>query len=371
MAKLSVMNCILQIVLFSWKNSGDGYYTMSDFNKIKSLGGVTYNLFPQITYNNTIYSTLWYTESETNHILPFTIAKNESITKYFKVNRGTDGKLTECQSEELPEFVIMDEVTLKYNTDPVISIKAGSVVLTKGDYFRNDSSTDFLRVNGWYKEYALDIDNSLAKLIGILNNTVWFNTHVFEVDNTNINSLNIRNATTLKGDPFTFQLQTTSTGPWYFTYIEGEFFNEVYGNWRKATLDELSSLPNALSAVCYDKKDENNNIITIYAYTSETDEIKIKFDNAGEAVPHYECTATKDLVVTMVRDDFVVSENLTFRRVEYKPHVYVERPFTYVFRNLTVTNRSTLDVLESTIVVNGSFTVEEGATVKCKNLIIN
>lgn len=180
---------------------------MGEFNKIKILEGVKYLLFPRITYNNTIYSALWYTDSKINHILPVTVVENEIIKSYFKVSRGTDGKLTECKSEELPEFVMMDGLTFSPDIDSYISIETGSVILTEGNYFRNDSSADFLRVNGYNVTFAItELSYHLLQIEEGLDVVKFYSMTIDVTENAN--TMNVRRATVLKGNPFDIILET-------------------------------------------------------------------------------------------------------------------------------------------------------------------
>lgn len=306
-----------------------------------------------------VYSVLWYRKNSIGHIRESVINTDCTLSKYAITEYSRDGILILYETRDLPKYVIMDKLTFQ-NNDCTLFVKAGSVVLTEGKYFRDDDSADFLCVNGYNVTFTItELSYHLLQIEENLN-VVEFYPMIVNVTE-NANTLNVRGAIALEGNPFDIILETNGINR-YLERINGESLRSVYGNWKH---EEPSTIPNANAIVSYTLGEKK-----IYVYKSEG-EIKIDFYNEGEAVPHYECTATKDLVVTMVRDDFVVSKNLTFRRVEYKPHVYVEKPFTYVFRNLTVTNPYTLDVLDSTIVVNGSFIVEEGATVKCKNLIIN
>ena len=134
-------------------------------------------------------------------------------------------------------------------------------------------------------------------------------------------------------------------------------YNCLYGDWI---------ITGKLTA-CYKKGDDT---ITLTATSGPNQGIRTFFDNRRNIVPTYECT-TNGYEVTLNRENFVVDYNMTFQNVEYDDHVYVDRPLTYKFDNLKVNSGKTLNVLESTIVVKGNLEVEEGATVKCKNLIIN
>ena len=309
--------------------------------------------------NGVVYSALY--DKDTNHIVPCEVdIINTKLVKYAVTEYDENGILKSYKTYDLPEFVVMGKLELPPEDSVKITVECGSVVLTEGDYFLDNNSANFLRVNGWNVTFVItELPYHLLEIEEDLDIVEFYPMTINVTENAN--TLDVRGATVLKGNPFDIILKTNNINR-YLERINGESLEYVYGNWKH---EEPNTVPNANAVVSYTIGDKK-----IYAYKSEG-EIKINFDNTGKAVPHYECTATKDLVVTMVRDDFVVSENLTFRRVEYKPHVYVEKPFTYVFRNLTVTNQCTLDVLDSTIVVEGSFNVEEGATVKCKNLIIN
>lgn len=341
------------IIYGDWKDGG--HYQFGYRNVAKDSSTVT--IIKRIsTDNGTLYSPFWNYGS----IKECTVASNCTLNsypdcKYINSNIAQYDYIV----YDLPEFTPIERLNFS-NNSVELTVTAGSVVLTEGNYFRDDNSADFLSVNGYNVTFAITETSFhlLQTEEGL--DVVEFYPMTIEVTE-NANTLNVRRATVLKGNPFNIILETGDINR-YLERINGESLECVYGNWKHEEPDTVLDADAVVSYTIGDKK--------IYAYKSEG-EIKIDFDNDNYKVPHYECTATKDLVVTMVRDDFVVSKNLTFRRVEYKPHVYVEKPFTYVFRNLTVTNQCTLDVLDSTIMVEGSFTVEEGATVKCKNLIIN
>lgn len=311
--------------------------------------------------NKVLYSVLWYTRNGINHIRASFINTDCELSKY-AIKGYNSGILSSYEKIDLPEFVIMDKMTFQ-NSSATLTIKKGSVILTEGEYFSNNR----LQVSGWYASVAGLIASKPGSdvIISYYGNATEIEFTPTQVDGSVFGEkyiLNINGPTALKGNPFNIKYHYTLPlqGDKYVNIdsIQTSSVRYVYGNWHYTD-------SNSQHEVYYEQDGKQIKMVNNQA------NIVIEFDNGHNVVPYYECSGDSNLEVTMVRDDFVVYQNMTFRNVEYTNNVYIDRPFTYMFRNLKVKTNCTLDVLESSIVVEGNLEVEEGATVKCKNLIIN
>lgn len=324
---------------------------------IHNYRDVTYTIQNAISNSSgVLYSAL----KNGNHVKDSVINMNCALSSYAVVER-TDGVLTKYEIVDFPEFVTMDKLTFE-NLYVRLTVNKGSVVLTEGEYM---NSSGQLLVSGWKNTIECSVSSTSSEII-ITSNVaadLHFNIYIpsqvvtgtYDPSEKTIILKFVNSAQFLVGNPFLFKYKYRNTEYNINEISIGGVYTCLYGDW---VIESKNT--------AYYKEGEKT--ITLTA-TSGPD-LRVFFDNRNNIVPNYECT-TNGYEVTLNRENFVVDYNMTFQNVEYDDHVYVNRPLTYKFRNLKVNNGKTLNVLESTIVVEGNLEVEEGATVKCKNLIIN
>lgn len=342
-----------------WKLNFGQYIMEGSELSIREYEDVTYTIQNAISNSSgVLYSAL----KNGNHIKDSVINMNCALSSYAVVER-TDGVLTKYEIVDFPEFVIMDRLTFE-NLNARLTVNKGSVVLTEGEYM---NSSGQLLVSGWKNTIECTVSSTSKEIIITSNvaadshSNIYIPSQVvegtYDPSEKTIILKFVNSAQYLVGNPFLFKYKYRNTEYNINEVSIGGVYTCLYGDW---VIEDQHT--------AYYKKGENT--ITLTATSVSDSGLRAFFDNRNKIVPNYECI-TNGYEVTLNRENFVVDYNMTFQNVEYDDHVYVNRPLTYKFDNLKVNSGKTLNVLESSIVVEGNLEVEEGATVKCKNLIIN
>ena len=199
-----------------WEKDSDGAYSMKEYidneydwhvtrifalNELEILNTITDS-------DEVVYSVLWYRKNSIGHIRESVINTNCTLSKYAITEYSRDGILTLYETHDLPKYVIMDKLTFQ-NNDCALSVKAGSVVLTEGKYFRDDNSADFLCVNGYNVTFV--ITETSYYLLQTEEGLDVIEFYPMTIDVTeNANTLNVRRAIVLEGNPFDIILKTNN-----------------------------------------------------------------------------------------------------------------------------------------------------------------
>lgn len=227
------------------ENTFSSYYYMGNI-RITKEG--TFSFHKCISDSDgVVYSALY--NRDTNHIVPCEVdIINTKLIKYAVTEYDNNGILTSYKTYDLPDFVVMEKLEFPPEDSVKLTVECGSVVLTKGDYFRDDNSANFLRVNGWYTVYEY-IEDESSNVISVRNVDESNIQGTFEINTVTVNvsdrAMNLgrlyvsstnsdTDAKFVKGNPFDIILKNGNTTG-YLKEIEVVEVITVYGNWIPRT----------------------------------------------------------------------------------------------------------------------------------------
>ena len=251
------------------------------------------------------------------------------------------------------------------NTSAKISIPQGTVIINGGNQFDGDGN--FL-VSGWeydFSNIALWSITWRGSVLTIVYNGVE-NVKTLYIDDITFNIKQKPSMITLynaglemvRGNPFA----------WKFKYGGKTYYLNSIDSWNIEHVDGAHYVYNGSENVVKYTQIIGGTEHTITITNKFGD--KININEMDGLLYQCECESITTDKVVVREPTFRVTHNRTLSNVEFVPHIFVRREYTFVFRDIVIDPGCTLSVPYGTVVVTGNLDVPKSSVLNCKRLVL-